>query len=80
MEGIKPLKTMEEVFPLFRFKNKRAFNYRLNQLQSIYPNEHCLTRFMKGKQRCFTENDIYRIRELLCSNLQKTTKDHHIGK
>lgn len=80
MQDIEPLKTMDEVYPLFRFKNKRTFNYRLNQLQSIHPNEHCLTRFIKGKQRGFTDNDIYRIRELLCSNLQKTESVHPSGK
>ena len=69
---VKPLKTMDEVYPIFRFKNKRSFNYRINQLQSSYPNEHCLTRFINSKTRGFTENDILRIQELLCSNLLKS--------
>ena len=69
--NIKPLKTMDETYPIFRFKNKRSFNYRLNQLQSIHPDEHCLTRYIKGRTRGFTENDILRIQELLCSNLQE---------
>ena len=69
---VKPLKTIDEVYPILRFKNKRSFNYRLNQLQSSYPNEHSFHRFINSKTRCFTENDILRIQELLCSNLLKS--------